>query len=311
MKKATLKGMIAMEKIKKSFQEGTVIVYVTSVGYLPIMNVSIQSLISQCKAENHYDIVILDTNADQFDKKNVKMLAGEKKNISIRFFEPIAWVKKLISLEITLEAYTPYFRALLPWIMYEYDKILYLGADTIIKHDVAELYNKAFPEQKLVLSGPGHGDTSNEFDFDVMLMDAEGVRRQFQPKDIINVMLNEGMNECQTYAHLLQQYIHPLSAEWDTQPKRVIDINKMDEFRIKAKLIHYKGVQKPWTDPLMILMEDWWIVARCTAYYEEIVRRMCLYAPDNRSGIRIVMDEIFPKGSKRRAIVKSIIKPFV
>lgn len=69
MKKATLKGMIAMEKIKKSFQEGTVIVYVTSVGYLPIMNVSIQSLISQCKAENHYDIVILDTNADQFDKK--------------------------------------------------------------------------------------------------------------------------------------------------------------------------------------------------------------------------------------------------
>ena len=40
-----------MEKIKKSFQEGTVIVYVTSVGYLPIMNVSIQSLISQCKAE--------------------------------------------------------------------------------------------------------------------------------------------------------------------------------------------------------------------------------------------------------------------
>ena len=90
MKKATLKGMIAMEKIKKSFQEGTVIVYVTSVGYLPIMNVSIQSLISQCKAENHYDIVILDTNADQFDKKNVKMLAGEKKNISIRFFEPIA-----------------------------------------------------------------------------------------------------------------------------------------------------------------------------------------------------------------------------
>ena len=114
-----------MEKIKKSFQEGTVIVYVTSVGYLPIMNVSIQSLISQCKAENHYDIVILDTNADQFDKKNVKMLAGEKKNISIRFFEPIAWVKKLISLEIALEAYTPYFRALLPWIMYEYDKILY------------------------------------------------------------------------------------------------------------------------------------------------------------------------------------------
>ena len=98
-----------MEKIKKSFQEGTVIVYVTSVGYLPIMNVSIQSLISQCKAENHYDIVILDTNADQFDKKNVKMLAGEKKNISIRFFEPIAWVKKLISLEIALEAYTPYF----------------------------------------------------------------------------------------------------------------------------------------------------------------------------------------------------------
>ena len=207
---------------------------------------------------------------------------------------------------MNVEEYRFYYRALLPWIMNEYDRILYLGADTIIKTDVAQLCHEIIPTKKTILASL----KKDGMDLDVMLMDVKGICERIKQSTMIRQLHICANNECLAYEKVFDNMIHPLAQEWNVQPLHVRDEMEIDTVRETAKIIHYKRMPKPWINPLMMMAEDWWAIARRTEYYEEILRRMSRFEPDNRSGVRVVLDEVFPKGTKRREIVKCIIKPF-
>ena len=293
-----------MEKIKKAFpSEATAIVYACTVGYVPIMNVSIRSLIDHCSDVGSYDIVVLSADVDEFDRVATRSLAYGKTNVSIRFFDPSKLLEGWMNENMTVEETLHLSRVLVPWIVDEHDKILLLGADTIMKTDVLKLCRESIPDKKMLLAAVKKGG----LDIDIMLMDARSIRSKLDRNDMICQMRKNVYHACEK---IYKNLSYPLDKGWNIQPSDVEDVEQIDTICAKANIIHYKGMSKPWMMPMMMMAEDWWAVARRTEYYEEILRRMSRIEPDNRSGLRVLIDEILPKGTRRRAVVKRIVKPF-
>lgn len=93
---------------------------------------------------------------------------------------------------------------------------------------------------------------------------------------------------------------------------------------IRPLLIHWAAQPKPWKEPEMDYGYEWWEVAKQTPFFGTIIartidlklgqlhpavfdlqNRMGLY--DRRTGARKVADFFFPKGTKRRELLKKIL----
>ncbi|MBF1050990.1 MAG: glycosyltransferase family 8 protein, partial [Peptostreptococcaceae bacterium] len=90
------------------------------------------------------------------------------------------------------------------------------------------------------------------------------------------------------------------------------------------KIIHWASQPKPWTEPTIDLANIWWDLCSQTPFYHIVIDRLILNRIgalhpavfdlqnrmgifDNRSGARKLADRYFPKGSKKREILKKII----
>ena len=91
------------------------------------------------------------------------------------------------------------------------------------------------------------------------------------------------------------------------------------EARKQPYIIHYAGVEKPWTTPDSDFAEVFWKYARETLFYEVILQRMGgREEPKKRSGLLSKNGRLFklanrllPKGTRRREIVKKIARRFL
>ncbi len=74
-------------------------------------------------------------------------------------------------------------------------------------------------------------------------------------------------------------------------------------------IIHYASENKPWCNPDLEFAAEFWSCAKRTPFYETILLRMLTPAEvsveeDHRSGIRKIADVLFPKGTRRREVLK-------
>ncbi len=113
--------------------------------YAPYLGVCIKSIIENSSNEYEYNIYILisDMNVD-YQNKIKKM---EKDNISINFYDMSKKIKDINTLlfipDFGNDFYSieTYYRLFLPVIFENYDKILYLDCDMIIRKNPADLFN--------------------------------------------------------------------------------------------------------------------------------------------------------------------------
>lgn len=126
--------------------------------------------------------------------------------------------------------------------------------------------------------------------------------------------------------------VHILEANWNVMtdcdkfrvngiikhaPKYIYD--SYMKSRENPYIIHYAGQEKPWNSPLCDYSEQFWRYARNSIFYESILYRMSDFISQFRaheqrysflhspSGIRIFADKIFPKGSRRRQVIKRLL----
>lgn len=94
--------------------------------------------------------------------------------------------------------------------------------------------------------------------------------------------------------------------------------------RSNPQIIHYAGFQKPWNDPDCDFASIYWRYARETPFYERLLKRMVKAnepkVPENmfqprheravgeNNPIRKVIDPLMPIGSRRRDVVKAIVR---
>ena len=120
------------------------IVFAVDSNYVQYLSVAIQSIIENRSHNCNYDIVILYTKLQDYEKQMLLSIQENISNVAIRFINMDFWIKEynLSSLlqinHITLSAY---FRLLVSSIFENYDKIIYLDSDIIVEKDIQELYN--------------------------------------------------------------------------------------------------------------------------------------------------------------------------
>lgn len=315
-----LDQFIASQEITPVFDENCVpIVYLSDTCYLPILCVSIKSLIDSSSSKHNYDVVIIHRGIELADQEIIKDLVQGKNNISIRFFDDKDICLKPSSLtdySIPLSLYRVYC----PMIMKGYERVILLGADTIVNSDIFDLCKIEF-ESNNVAAGVFRDftETNNELfrtvylDTDVLILQFSKIRNLFSKG--FNYSLRLPQQHCYdfildrlVFTDILSSKIQILDDKWNFAPNEHTGETCLEAMS-NSRIIHYTGMPKPWSAPMMFMGEVWWRKARGTVYYEELLRRLC-QSPDNRSTTRKFIDRILPRGSKLRNLVKRVISFF-
>lgn len=285
------------------------VVLMSSDLYVPYLSVFLASMISKATDKHNYDIIILEKEITDENKKKLKEM--ERENISIRFFNP-CYILGDSHFYIAHEVYAEeaYYRMLTPWILEKYDKAIVMDSDIIVRRDLADLYSidvdgylvggikdVAFQgilnetvsgTYEYVLNEMQMKDPYMYINTGVLLVNIKEWRRLFtceyilkmantkkfriQEQDIINVLV-EGKVK---YLDIGWNYYIAVN-EFLAHSIESAPVHGYHEYQIAGRapyLLHYAGVPKPWFEPEGYQANIWWEQARKTCYYETCISRM-------------------------------------
>ena len=136
-------------------------------------------------------------------------------------------------------------------------------------------------------------------------------------QDIFNLLLENKVKP------LNQKWNHMILVEGAVESAIHHAPAKMQKLYFEAKrdpaIVHFASENKPWINPQIEFAQEFWKYARKTPFYEVILLRMTMqnaqrstgenFTPvnDSRSGIRIIADVLFPKGTYRRKVLKFLL----
>lgn len=101
----------------------------------------INSIIKNADQSKYYDIVILEQRVSDKNKIRLKKIADIYKNISIRFFDVNSFSEiSMVHTRAHFSAST-YARLFIPKLFRDYEKVIFIDSDTIVRSDLAELMN--------------------------------------------------------------------------------------------------------------------------------------------------------------------------
>lgn len=115
------------------------IAYATNEEYLPVLGTSLHSLIEHTSMAHRYRISIL--MEEIATEQQERILNMQTKNVSIRFVDVHPWTKEYQIPTVGHLSQETAYRLVLDQIFREQEKVVYIDADTLIFHDVAELFS--------------------------------------------------------------------------------------------------------------------------------------------------------------------------
>ncbi len=277
--------------------------------FSPYLSVTISSLLKNANPNMNYDLVVFHKD---ITPKTQKILTEtfNKGNVSLRFFD-------LSALFSGLNLYTPghisietYFRLVIPLVMKNYNKILFLDSDLAVLGDIKELYDTDVSKyalsaciECLMSSIVGiYGDHASKymreklhlknvdkyFQAGVMVLNLDYFNKNHCAEKLFKMVTSfdyrivdqDALNE------LLNDKNLWLNNEWNWTPlqkhmKEQGYLEHMSEFvrekylAVKdPKILHFADREKPWFYPEEDMAYIWWSYARQTPFYEEILGRM-------------------------------------
>lgn len=109
--------------------------------YAPYLKVTINSIISNCDRNRKLDIIVLCKGLSDKNMETVKSVSDNNSNVSIRFVDVSETVQDVsYSIGGYLTEATMYRLFILSDLFKNYDRIIYLDADTIVEGDISELF---------------------------------------------------------------------------------------------------------------------------------------------------------------------------
>lgn len=251
--------------------------------YIPILGVSLKSLIENSSKENKYEIKILYT---QVSEKNIaKIKKCEQENISIEFVSLMEQLTEIQSKLYTRNYFsnTTYFRLYIPELYPQYDKAVYIDSDTVVLADVADLYNEDLGDnllggvpdgavqtvpifQEYVEKVVGVIDYNNYFNAGILVMNLKELR-EFKLQEKFLYLLEKVKFEVaqdQDYLNrICKGRVKLLDFAWNRMPV-------MGEQNSEIKLVHYNLGFKPWHFDNVPYQEYFWKYAEKTNFMDEI-----------------------------------------
>ncbi|MBQ8451293.1 MAG: glycosyltransferase family 8 protein [Clostridia bacterium] len=298
-----------METIKPAFSNNLIpICFSANDRYIPLLSTTIESIIENSSPENNYDIVILMTSIDIENQTNILKQIANHKNFSIRFVNvgPLVFGYKFYTWsEITNTKYTDeiYYRVLVPSIMSEYTKVLFLDADLIVEDDVAKLfqvdlsnnligairdyegiaacYSHNFERTKYRINEIGITNFDNYFASGVMLLNIEEFNSKFDTTNLLNLAISKDWKQYDQdlFNYVAKDSVVILDAAWDFMEDQDGSYAKLPEHLFNEyleseknpKIIHYAGTRKPWLRTNSKFNDNFWKYAQKTEYLKYLL----------------------------------------
>lgn len=337
MKVTFVEDIEKRQDIQPAFEKNNIAVAVScNEYYMPILGIMLSSMLESGSPENNYDILVL-CNKSEFkgegidrNAKMLKKMADGYVNANLRFVDVSGLVGNkefFVRANFTMEAY---FRLFLPQILQNYERVLYLDADMVVCHDVAELYKEDLQGALLgavrdpVISGSDKSPVYNRraymtelginniydyFQSGVMVMDL----KKMAENELCDKMVEyAATHDCalvdQDVLNLFcQGRVKYIDNKWN------VDVNPIamgvvpyapeavwkqyEENRENAYIYHFAGVNKPWKNPLLDKADIFWGAARKTSWYEIVLKELVNFIAVSYRGMEIEedpADEILP-----------------
>lgn len=300
------------QAIRPAFSEQNIpVVFSANNYYIPYLSALLQSLVENSTPAHNYDLIILHRDIDE---KNRRLLTQQisRDNISLRFYDVTRTMSTYDNLPLRGHfKIETYFRLLLPELLTEYDKILYLDSDMIVQTDVAELYKtdiknylvaackdadtaglyngyepqkKEYMDKVLKITHP-----YDYFQAGTLLMNLAAFRKIYSTKQMMayaasfpwELLDQDVLNHLAEGKTLFVDMSWNVMVDWryirirdiiGRAPRRLY--YEYLEARKQPKIIHYAGPDKPWTDPESDFAELFWFYSRKTPWYEVTLARL-------------------------------------
>lgn len=286
--------------------------------YVPYLSVMLQSIIEFSSLKHSYEFIIIHTDITEEHIRGLKRMTDCHSNFSMHFFNVSENMKNykalFISNHIKIETY---FRLLLPDLLPDISKVLYIDCDVIANSDVFDLYNINL--ENYFIAGTADADSAANYNTDkdykdyidnviclsnpykylqagIIVMNLSKFRGECDSRKLLDTALSRKwrFHDQDTLNYLCKNEILFIDYAWNfvydyneayRRSKNVI-VNAPhyvfeDYMRAKKnpKMIHFSWVNKPWFSPGVHFGEKFWVIARKTPYYSEM-----LYKAENDLG---------------------------
>ncbi|MGC6769262.1 glycosyltransferase family 8 protein [Enterococcus sp. LJL128] len=239
--------------------------------YAPFLCVMITSLLENTSPNEAIDFYILDDKISRTSKNYLKQTVKIHSNQASISFLPVdnsLYADFLVSDHITT---TAYFRISLPKLLkdYEYTKVLYIDADTLILDDVRKLYDCPLqdkvigavidPGQTKALARLGIESQDYYFNSGVLLVDLKKWNEKRITEKTLAFLTEHGdkiiYHDQDALNAVLYEQWAPLHPRWNMQTSLVFERHPApnEHYQMLYKegnddpaIIHFTGHDKPW-----------------------------------------------------------------
>lgn len=292
------------EKTNELTKSVVPIVMSTDDNYAPILGVSLYSILANANESFFYDIYILHHGLSEVYQERIlecaRKTAGEEM-AAITFKDISDYIDLQEHYSVHLSIATVY-RLFIPEILNQYDKALYIDSDSVTIGDISELFaydigNNLIGAIKEIPTSYGMYRYEKEvgvnpkdaFNAGILVMNLKECRKADIGKKGMLFLQEDWKRKTPKYPYMDNDVLNvmcegrtaflPLEWNflwWGIMNETARDLpNDVVERILKAKngvkLIHYASAKKPWTNPELELADAFWIYARRTCFYEEIL----------------------------------------
>ena len=273
------------------------VAFATDHNFYYYTGVALFTLMEHASEKTQYDIVILSESLPGSDCEIFYRLVEGRENFSLRILDLAETMREINKDKLQLGPYPPsvLYRLFLHEILPEYDKILYLDSDIIVRSDVKELFDTdledfaigavidrsatKFPLTVTKLKYYLYfrntlklKKSSKYFNSGVLLMDLNKLRHSDfsdQWRREINSELTFFMPDQDILNRIFGQKILYLDKTWNFMTKTGDRIDK-------EKIVHISGIH-PWLSIRKPHADLWWHAAEKTFFAEDMKKYLILH----------------------------------
>ncbi|MBE6127547.1 MAG: glycosyltransferase family 8 protein [Erysipelotrichaceae bacterium] len=274
--------------------------------FTPYLMVCLASLLDHVSARRKYEIHILHTDINEKTQQDI--VAMSKPNVSIEFNDVSPIIDSIVGSLPIRDYYSPstYFRFVIASSFPQYDKALYVDADTVICQDLAKLFDTqignsyvaAVPEA--VMSNlKDAGDYAEKvlsiargkyFNAGMILINC----KQWRNHDVLGQFLtligyyNFVVAQDQDYLNVIcKNKVHYLPRRWNMETIKPWNVE-----RKHFGIVHYAFAAKPWQDINCIYGNIFWKYASQLPVYMEIKAAFAAITPEKLEAINLVPETV-------------------
>ena len=253
--------------------------------YMPFLAVTLQSIIENAAQDYIYSFRILHSGVSSDNIQ--KIMNYNRGNFKIEFVDVRNALKDVMQRLHTCIYYTQttYYRLFISNLYPQYDKVIYIDSDVVVRGDISELYNIEIGNNLVgavtddyVMTHPyiqpyftevlGMKSVKDYFNAGLIIMNLNQFREQKFEDQIVDLLNKyKFVVQDQDYLNLICQgkvkYIDPM---WNKSPCTP-DVKVED-----IKLIHYKLIWKPWHADISYGDEFWKYVEKTE--YNDIIKNI-------------------------------------